>query len=117
MMLMKKIVKDYPSEIPHSIKVTLRQNIPKKEPPPPPPKQTLQEAQGELLEYIQNYKEPRTKRLYSDIFMDAPSKKLYPEYYAFIKHVICINDIKVLISLEINIEISEEQSIQELGRL
>ena len=27
--------------------------------------------------------------------MDAPSKKEYPEYYAYIQRVICLNEIKV----------------------
>jgi len=94
----QKIVKDYPSDVPQQpLKFTLRQPSQKeKHVPPPPPKQTLQQVQEELLNYVENYKEPRTKRLYSDIFMDAPSKKEYPEYYAIIERVICINDIKVV---------------------
>ena len=55
----------------------------------------MQEAQESILDHIENFKEPKTKRLYSDIFMDAPSKKEYPEYYAFIQRVICINEIRV----------------------
>ena len=81
------------------LKVTLRQGPPKEKrvsaPPPVPPKQTAQQAQEELLEQIEKIKEPRTKRVYSEIFMDAPSKKEYPEYYAYIQRVICLNEIKV----------------------
>lgn len=60
------------------------------------PKQTLQEAQEELIHYIETLKEPKTKRIYSEIFMDPPSKKEYPEYYAFIRRVIAFNEIKVV---------------------
>lgn len=58
-------------------------------------KQSLQQAQEDLLVQIEGIKEPRTKRVYSEIFMDAPSKKEYPEYYAYIERVICLNEIKV----------------------
>ena len=61
-----------------------------------PPKQTPQEAQEDLLTQLEDMKEPKTKRLYSAIFLDAPSKKEYPEYYAFIRRVICLNEIKVI---------------------
>lgn len=83
--------------MPHPIKVTLRQAPPKEKQPPAPaaPKQTLQQAQEEILGHIENIKEPRTKRVYGEIFMDAPSRKEYPEYYQFIQRVICINEIKV----------------------
>lgn len=64
-------------------------------PPPAPPKQTAQQAQEELLEQLEKIKEPRTKRVYTEIFMEAPSKKEYPEYYAYIQRVICLNEIKV----------------------
>jgi len=94
---LQRIVKDYPLEPQQSIKVTLRRPPPQQEKtvPPPQPKQTLQQAQEDLLNQIEGVKEPRTKRVYCDIFMDAPSKKLYPEYYAFIQRVICLNDIRV----------------------
>ena|SRR2546423_1194645 len=93
---LQRIVKDYPLEPPQSIKVTLRRPQQDKSAPiPSKPKQTLQQAQDELLNLIENVKEPRTKRLYSTIFMDLPSKKLYPEYYAFIQRVICLRDIRV----------------------
>lgn len=91
------MAKDFPNEPPQTLKVTLRQ-------PPPrekaasvsrPVKQTAAQAQEELLVRLENLKEPRTKRKYSDIFMDAPSKKEYPEYYEFIQRVICLNEIKV----------------------
>jgi len=59
-----------------------------------PPKQTPQQAQEDILSQIENVKEPRTKRVYCEIFMDAPSKKEYPEYYAYIQRVICLNEIK-----------------------
>lgn len=58
------------------------------------PKQTIQQAQEDIMAQIENVKEPRTKRVYSEIFMDAPSKKEYPEYYAYIQRVICLNEIK-----------------------
>ena len=92
-------MKDYPAEVPQPLKVTLRQ-APQKEkrvppPTPVPPKQTVQQAQEELLEQVEKIKEPRTKRVYSEIFMDAPSKKEYPEYYTYIQRVICLNEIKV----------------------
>jgi hypothetical protein len=91
------MVKDFSSEAPQAIKVTLRQpNTAKSRPLAPlPPKQTLQSAQEDVLGTVENVTEPRTKRLYSDIFMDAPSKKEYPEYYAIIKRVICLNEIQV----------------------
>lgn len=50
--------------------------------------------------HIENLKEPRTKRKYSDIFLDAPSKKEYPEYYEVIARVICLNEIKVWLTKE-----------------
>jgi hypothetical protein len=59
------------------------------------PKQTPQQAQEDILAQVESVKEPRTKRMYSEIFMDAPSKKEYPEYYAYIQRVICLNEIKV----------------------
>jgi Bromodomain len=59
-----------------------------------PPKQTPQQAQEDILSQIESVKEPRTKRVYSEIFMDAPSRKEYPEYYAYIQRVICLNEIK-----------------------
>jgi len=104
--------------------VTLRQPPPAKEkqptPPPAPPKQTAQQAQEELLLHIENLKEPRTRRKYSDIFMDAPSKKQYPEYYEFIERVICLNEIKVWRCSELGADLAEEckeGSIQVLGRV
>jgi hypothetical protein len=95
----QNIVKEYPSEVPPPLKVTLRQLPPKeKQRPiaPLPPKQTPQQAQEDILAQIESIKEPRTKRVYSEIFMDAPSKKEYPEYYAYIQRVICLNEIKVV---------------------
>jgi hypothetical protein len=91
------MVKDFSNEPLQTLKVTLRQPPPKEKAPsvPPPLKQTAAQAQEELLMRIENLKEPRTKRKYSDIFMDAPSKKEYPEYYEFIQRVICLNEIKV----------------------
>ena len=92
------MVKDFPNEPAQTLKVTLRQPPPKEKTPsvPLPPKQTAAQAQEELLVHIENLREPRTKRKYSDIFMDAPSKKEYPEYYEFIQRVICLNEIKVM---------------------
>lgn len=100
-------MKGFPTEVPQPIKVTLR-SIPPKEKPekqekqshmvPVPSKQTLQEAQQELLYHLETLKEPKTKRVYSEIFMDPPSKKEYPEYYAFIQRVISLNEINVIMS-------------------
>ena len=116
------MVKDFPNEPQQILKVTLRQPPPAKEKqpsaPPAPPKQTAQQAQEELLLHIENLKEPRTRRKYSDIFMDAPSKKQYPEYYDFIERVICLNDIKVRRFYELWADLAEEckeGSIQVLG--
>ena len=67
---------------------------------PMPPKQTLPSAQEDVLAQIEIVKEPKTKRLYSGIFMDAPSKREYPEYYSIIKRVICLNEIKVCCYLD-----------------
>ena len=94
----QNIVREYPSEVPPLLKVTLRQLPPKEKRPiaPLPPKQTPQQAQEDILAHIESVKEPRTKRVYSEIFMDAPSKKEYPEYYAYIQRVICLNEIKVV---------------------
>jgi ATP-dependent helicase STH1/SNF2 len=93
------MVKDFSNDPPPTLKITLRQPPPAEKapsvPPPPPSKQTAAQAQEELLMRIENLKEPRTKRKYSDIFMEAPSKKEYPEYYEFIQRVICLNEIKV----------------------
>jgi len=58
-------------------------------------KQTMAQAQEEILSQLEKVKESKTKRLYCGIFMDAPSKKEYPAYYAIIKRVICLNEIKV----------------------
>jgi Bromodomain len=91
---LQKIVKEYPTEPQQSIKVTLRRPQQEKS-ASVPQKQSLQQGQDELLNLIESVKEPRTKRVYSEIFMDAPSRKLYPEYYAFIQRVICLNDIRV----------------------
>jgi hypothetical protein len=91
------MAKDFPNEPLQTLKVTLRQPPPKETAPTvqPPLKQTAAQAQDELLVRIENLKEPRTKRKYSDIFMDAPSKKEYPDYYKIIQRVICLNEIKV----------------------
>jgi hypothetical protein len=98
------MVKDFPNEVPQTLKVTIRQPPPKEKQqtaPPRSPKQTPQQGQEELLVHIENLREPRSKRKYSAIFMDAPSKKEYPEYYDFIQRVICLNEIKVTMSLRL----------------